>query len=353
MYSGDPPPGRVSETILRLDADANAPFNAYWLKVAGDRSEYAAELQPLLQSHSMGVLIVRNNGFTNANALMLDLLELLEQNRAAFLEVVAHQPVDSGRIGIVLLARAELGMGQAYSPVTWPEWVPRVGNREVTCFITDVTRRIAVPLDAEEVDGARVHNALFAVEEALVRRLIEVHGWTQSDQQSFFHRVRRPSDAGWSGFLAECKKGAASVRNPRSYRPDRRRGKSVVSRLWELSVETPPGRLSALQPELAAALGITNEQQLPDSSQALLAVLTRRPEDSNGRIDCFCRNLISTVSTACQFITCCAHAHEYPQFPINLLSAFVDDLYSSLATLESSIIQLSDDHTIFDVGESP
>lgn len=341
MRADDPVPARVAETIIRLNTTADAPLNAYWLCVGGDRGGYASQLQPLLREHGLGVLIVRNNGFTNANALMLDLRELLDDNRAEFLEIVAHQRSDMSGIGLVLLARRELAMGQAYSPVTWPDWVPGVGNREVTCFITDVTRRIEVPLDAEEIDSARVQSALFAVEEALVRRLIEVHGWSPPAQQQFFDRIQRRSDPSWVAFLAGAKEAANHVRNPRSYRPDKRRGKSVVSRLWELSLETPPRKLGAIPPELASALGIGEDFRLHDSCEGLFTVLARTPEERDTGVERFGRTLLSAVPTACQFITCCAHAHEYPQFPVNLLTAFVDDLHTSLISIETSLIHLS------------
>jgi hypothetical protein len=145
MRGLDPVPDRVAETITRLDLVADAPLNAYWLNIAGDRSDYASRLQPLVRDRGLGVLIVRSSGFTNANALMVDLVQLLEQNRAEFLRALAHPRPDMGRIGVVLLARRELAMGQAYSPVIWPDWVPGVGNREITCFITDVRSAGVLP----------------------------------------------------------------------------------------------------------------------------------------------------------------------------------------------------------------
>ncbi|MBF6302055.1 hypothetical protein IU459_31590 [Nocardia amamiensis] len=333
----------MAETIIRLHSEADAPLNAYWLSLVGDRDEYAAQLGGLLSEHGLGVLIVRNNGFTNANALMVDLVELLEHNRAVFLTSLQQPRAAAPRMGIVLLARRELAMGQAYSPVTWPEWVPGVGNRETTCFITDVTRRIEVPLSAEEIDLARIHRALFAVEEAMVRRLLHVHRRSPDAQHAFFQSIRRRSDPSWTAFLAGAREAISGFRTPQAYRPEVRAGKSVVSRLWGLSMDTPPARLATVQTELAAALHVADDAVWSDRWEGLMTVLARPTVPPNSPATRLCRCILSTVPTACQFITCAAHAGEYYQFPVNLLTAVVDDLHWTLTHIETSLIHLSDD----------
>lgn len=344
MTSVDPLPHRVAETINRLDATASAPLNAYWLSVVGDRRDYAARLQPLLGERGLGVLIVRSTGFTNPNALMADLVDLLERNRTEFLDIVARRRPDTERIGIVLLSRRELAMGQAYSPVTWPEWIPGVGSRESTCFITDVSRRIEVPLDAPEVDAGRVQSALFAVEEALVRRLVLVQRRSPHVQAGLFDNVRRRSDVGgWPGFLARAQRAARAVTDPRSYRPEVRDGDAVVARLWGLCRERPPAGLVGVRAELAAALAVTDDLVATDPREGLTTVLARNPERRLSPSEWLCANIIATVPAACQFVTAVKHAGDYQCFPVNLLTAFVDDLYQTLVSLETALIHLSDD----------
>lgn len=344
MTSVDALPHRVVETINRLDATASAPLNAYWLSVVGDRRDYAARLQPLLAERGLGVLIVRSTGFTNPNALMADLVDLLERNRTEFLDIMARRQPDTERIGIVLLSRRELAMGQAYSPVIWPDWVPSVGNRETTCFITDVSRRIEVPLDAPEVDAGRVQSALFAVEEALVRRLVLVQRRSPHVQEGLFGHVRRWSDVGgWPGFIARAQRAARAVTDPRSYRPKVRDGEAVVARLWGLCRERPPAELVAVRAELAAALAATNDLVATDPRDGLMTVLARSPEHQLSPSEKLCASIIATVPAALQFITGVKHAGEYQCFPVNLLTAIIDDLYQTLVSIETALIHLSDD----------
>ncbi len=343
MAVADPTPARVAETITRLDKAADAPLNAYWLSIIGDRGEYASRLQPLLRDRGIGVLIVRSNGFTNPNALMGDLVELLEQNRVRFLEALAHHRRDPGQVGVVLLARRELAMGQAYSPAIWPEWVPGVGKREITCFITDVTRRIEVRFDAEEVDVARVRSALHAVEEALVRRLVVMDQRTPQDQNDFFQLVRRKSDAGWASFLAGACRAAAEVRHPQAYRAEVREGRSVVGRLCQLSEMKTPAELVGARSALASALGIVGEAAPLDPWDGLIATLNRPHIDRSSPADRLCHSIFSTVAVANQLINCFVHADRHQAFPVNLLVAFVDDIHHALVGIETFLNHLSDE----------
>lgn len=342
MEAIDPEPSRVAEAISRLELAGDSPLSAYWLGLAGDRDAYVARLQPLLRHHGMAVLIVRGNGFDNPNALMVDLVHLLEENRSSFLAALKEPRQNPNRIGIVLLARTELAMGQGYSPVTWPDWVPEVGHRQVTCFIIDVTRRIEVPLDAEEVDVAKLHRALFAVEQALIRRLVGVYRQAPAVQEAFFQEIRRRSDPGWAAFLNGAQAAAANVRTVESYRPDVKKGESVVSRLWELRQERSPRSLAAAGPALGDALGLPEEPPQDDRSDGLISVLARLPGPRGSTTERFCRNAMLTISAACQYITCAAHAGEYQPFPVNLLASVVDDVYHSLMGVETSLNRLAD-----------
>lgn len=342
MLPADPAPARVAETIARLDLAAAAPLNAYWLSLVGDRNAYAAQLQPLLRDKGMGVLIVRQEGFDNPNALMVDLAHLLDHNRIALLEALAHPRPDPDRIGIVLLARRELAMGQGTSPVIWPEWVPGVGRREVTCFITDVTRRVEVPLNAAEVDVGRIQSALFAVECALLRRLVRVQRTSPEMQEPFFRAVRRKSDPAPLGFLAHMKTSADAVRTARSYRPSVGTGDSVVSRLWELSLKTAANDLVALATDLAAALDIGPDVVVEDWWEGLIAVLARPPANLRTAPKTLCHHLVLTVAATCQYVTCAAHNEKYQPYPVNLLVAVVDDLYHALVGMETALNHLPD-----------
>lgn len=343
MHSTESPPHRVVETIQRFEQTTTAPINAYWLSVTGNRNDYAARLRPLLRTLKFPVLIVRDRGFTNPNSLMVDLVHLLEHNRTEFLAELGPMPA-MNRLGMVLLSHGELVVGQSSSPAILPEWLPHLGNMETMCFITDISRRVEVPLKAEEIDSPRVNSALFGVEEALVRRLLEVHHIDASRQDGFFERIRRRSDPGWSGFLGGANRSRQGIHDVRAFRPERRQGESVVSRLWQLSRSLPPDQLSSAASDLAAALGADTGHDLRPvrATDSLFAVLARTPgpEESVGQR--LCRSILTTVPVACQFVTCVVHSDRYQPFPIGLLTTVVDDLSSALSSIETALIHLAE-----------
>lgn len=343
MHTPDPEPARVAEMVTRLDAAATAPLNAYWVSLAGDRNAFADRLKPLLTDRGIGVLIVRSAGFTNANALMGDLRDLLEENRSAFLGILARPRPDPNRIGVVLLARKELAIGQGASPVIWPDWVPVVGNREVICYITDLTQHVEASLDAGEIDVPRLGRALFAVEEALVRRLLVVHGLRPVGQQQFFERIRRRSDPAWFGFLKAAEAELRRVPTIESFRPDVRGGRSVVSRVWGLAQVSSPRELVAAEADLAAALDLTVDVTSVQPWEGLMAVLSCQPPGGSSAVGTLCRSILLTVPAVCQFLTCAAHADRYQRFPVNLLISVVGDLHRALVEIEVFLIHLSDE----------
>ena len=334
----------MAQAIAELASGTTAQLNAYWLAVVGDRDDYAACLAPHLSEHGTAVLIVRKERFDNPNSLMADLVHILEENRATFLTALRQKRLDAHTTSIVLLARTELAMGQSSSPVIWPEWVPGAGGQQVSCFITDVTRCIDAPLNAAEADVGRVHRALYAVEAALVRRLVHVCSQAPEVQEDFFATIRRRTDAGWLEFLAKAKSALAQVTEVESYRPSVRKGEAVISRLWGLTQARSPAEVEAAARGLTAALQIPDGTPLEGRREGLFGVLARHNGGQEPARERFSRNSIVTISMACQYITCAAHADSYQWFPVNLLTAVVDDLHWSLVTMEVSLVHLQADH---------
>jgi hypothetical protein len=333
-------PSRAAQAISEIALKETAALSAFWLAVAGDRDDYAKRLTPFLADQAMPVLIVRKERFDNANALMADLVHVLEENRAIFLESLQRQRPDPHRMSVVLLARTELAMAQSSSPVIWPEWVPGVGGQQVPCFITDMSRRIAVPLGASELDVPQIRRALYAADSALLERLMEVTSSDPSAHESFFAMTRRRSDISWQAYLANAKSALRKVINTDSYRPSVRDGDSVLGRLWEIGQAGSAHEVDDAARALASALDIPDGEQLESWHQGLFGTLMR----GTGRLsaaDRFCRVTIVAVSAACQYVTCAAHSGEYPQLPVNLLTSVLDDLHRSLVGIEVCLIHLS------------
>lgn len=340
MLSITPDPSRAAEAISEIALQETAPLSAFWLAIAGNRDDYAKRLAPLLRKHAMPVLIVRRARFDNANALMTDLVQVLEENRPVFLESLRQHRPDTRRVSIVLLAHTELAIGQGSSPVIWPEWVPDVGGQQVPCFITDITRRIDVPMHAPELNAARINRALYAVDVALVQRLIRVTSFAPRAHESFFAMVKKRGDISWQAYLANAKSSLGKVLNTDSYRPSQRWADSVVARLWEIGQKYSARDSEDAARALASALDISDGDKLEGSHKGLFAILARGNGSPKPAADQFCRDTIVAVSAACQYVTCAVHNDRYPRLPLNLLTSVLDDMHRSLVGIEVSLIHM-------------
>ncbi|MGD0066009.1 MAG: hypothetical protein ABSB76_21505 [Streptosporangiaceae bacterium] len=326
----------VARTINDLVGTSTSKLNAYWLAVAGNRKEYADRLASHLEMPGTPVLIVREP-FDNANSIMSDLAGILERNRAAVLDAFQHGHPDTRPISIVLLAHNELAVAEGSSPVVWPDWVPVVGNTEVPCRIVDITHRINVPLDEVVADTGKLNRALYRVEGALIRRLTVVTEHVPWAHRVFFDVITRHSDVGWADFLAKVKSAHASIPSNEKYRPSVRTGNSIVSRLWEVAQTRCAKDIDRTVAGLVEALDVTSLEALQGWQQCLSGVLARSPGASPDEPKRFARSTLFTISASCQYVTCAAHAQDYPQFPLNLITSVVDDLYVGLANIEACL----------------
>ena len=339
----DPTPQRVAENLRSRQADSTATLAAYWLTLNGERGVFQRQLQDLVREDGLVVLIVRTERFDNPDTLMQDLLELMERNRDVLLREAAGIAAGGGRLGLVLLSRRALAMSQSSSPITWPDWVPGAGGRQVVCHIAEVTRRIVAPLNCEECAAWRVNAGLFALEEALIRRLTAVYRRTAGAGEPFFALIKRRRDRPWSGFLAQAAQAAAEVNNDRGFRPERDTGASVISRLWAAAQSRGADDLRELEETLSAALALADIKLLYPGT-GMLTILTRRDGSKGTAAQRFARDLVSAVNTACQYVTCVAHYGEYPAYPIILMTSLVDDLHRVLAELEGALNDTNDEY---------
>jgi hypothetical protein len=319
------------------------PLAAYWLTMNGERTPFQNDLQELVRDDGLVVLIVRQERFDNPNALMHDLLELMENNKDALLrEAAVLRAGDGARLGLVLLSRRELTLGQGYSPITWPHWVPGAGGREVICYITDVSRRILAPLNCDESRAWRLNVALLTVEEALIRRLIAVYEHDSRAGESFFEKIKRRNDLPWLGFLHTAREDAAAVKNDTGYRPDSAAAASLVARLWRAAQTRRADDVRDLASALAAALAV-DEENLNYRGAGLLTILSRPDGLKAAPTERFARDVICAVNLASQYVTCVAHGGEYHEYPIQLMTSVVDDLHGVLTELETALNRMDEE----------
>jgi hypothetical protein len=337
----DPAAQRVGATLRTLQAASSMPLAAYWLTMNGERTPFQSELQELVRGDGLVVLIVRQERFDNPNALMQDLLELMENNKDVLLrEASVLAAGDGGRLGLVLLSRRELMLGQGYSPITWPRWVPGAGGREVICYITDVTRRILAPLNCAESQVWRLNTGLLALEEALIRRLIAVYERDARAGEAFFDRIKRRNDPPWLGFLEAARLTAAKVKNDTGFRPDA--AASLVTRLWRAAQSLCADDARDLAASLSLALAL-NDRNLSYRDAGLLTILSRPDGSKNAPAELFTRDVVFAVNLAAQYVTCVAHGGEYRQYPIHLMTSVVEDLHGVLTELETALNRIEDE----------
>jgi hypothetical protein len=326
----------VVRAIEDLARQSTFEVNAYWLAVPGNREEYRARLASQLDLPGTPVLIVKGR-FDNANSIMDDLAGILEQNRAAVLAAFQHGTADTERISIVLLAHNELEVPEISSPVVWPHWVPRIGNTVAPCALTDVTRRINVPLNEDAVDVGRLNHGLYTVEDALIRRLTVVTQQVPEAHRDLFDVIARPKDVAWAGFLAKVKLAHADVPSWEKYRPNVQDGDSVVARLWQVVQTRCAKDVDRTVAALIDALHIVSLEALEGWQQSLFGMLARGTLRHQSEPEKFARGMLFTVAASCQYITCAAHADQYQQLPLNLVTSVVDDLQAGLANIESCL----------------
>jgi hypothetical protein len=330
-------PERLAE-ILRTSLPPEGSLRVIWVAVAGPRDEFADRLNSSLESFP-GVSLVVRKGFDNANALLNDVTQLLEENRTACEQGLSGDFGVPAGVSLILLARSELNLPQTASPVTLPEWFPLGGGQSMMAVIEDITWTASAPLNAPEARLDELCSSLFELETSLISRLRDVHDSDHGAGNALLELIRR-EDEKYPTILENAAAFSAEVRNPTSFRPSVKEGRSLISRLWGLTQKSSPDELHRPSKALGRALALP-EQPLEGFEESLASVL-RRPhgKETEWRVR-FGRNLLVTSTTACSLITSAAHADDYPPFPIPLLKSISLDLRTSLRAADFVLRQLS------------
>lgn len=327
----------AEEVLVRRDA-LKGYLAALWVCVEGDREEYAAQMEGLVGSAAV-CLVVRDTRFDNANAVMVDLVKLLNANRAKVLFHLTQCPTEP--VTVVLLGRTEFPVAQSSSPVKLPEWFPEHAGKEVLASIQDISWETDISLDSDSLDLPGLRAGLFAIEGALARRLRDVAlvADGRGRAQHFVDLIRRQQDETMLTIVANVQMHRSRVRSSRGFRPSVRAGNSLVARLWELWLKTPPQSLAKPAKALSSALDL---DEVVDPWRVNMLTTFARPSERDGTDgQYFCRDLLVVIASACQFVTSAAHADEYPRYPVTLLRSISIALLDSLREAENRLNALS------------
>lgn len=329
-------PNRLAESVrFRLDKSSHA-VTAYWVRVSGDRESYLAEFSGHIGDDPIVPLIVRGPMFDNPNSVLADLVELISQNRSAFGFLASARERPPTKCAIVLLARSELSVPQASSPVNLPEWFPVSGGQTVYTVIEDLTWTADGPLNAPETSEERLCEALFSLEAAILRRLTRVHTSDHNAGNALLQLIRRQitPPEGLIDIVTGAEQFRTEVRNPSAFRPSVREGRSITARLWKVVAVSSFDQLGGPSRALASALGLFGGPLL-GFHEAIVSVMSRPSNRDPTEQVRFARNLLMTTASVCQLVTAAAHADSYGSYPVALLRMLSFDLRSSMNSSEN------------------
>jgi hypothetical protein len=333
----EPSASRLAEVIRSRLGEATSALSAFWLPMQGDRDRYADDLRRELADQPAGVLVVRELGFENPNAVLFDLMRVVDRGRSLVESAFIIAP--NGPWAIVLLARAPLSVSQASSPAMLPDWFPSKGGESVTAVVEDLSLSADAPLNCPEIRLPLLCERLFALESALLHRLRDVAVANPSAGQHLSDLVRRDGDSDdYVDLLEAFLTGHKSVTAPEAFRPSLRAGGSLVARLWELGHQRNP---EEAKPSKALAQALALDGTIAVLPRDSFSSVLRRPSSPPANdAAAFARNLFGTLSSCCQLVTAVAHADSYGRYPVGLLASYSYDLRRAMSDMEGLLLAL-------------
>lgn len=324
MYAEVPPQSAAEAVIRHRESVPASDIVVSWLTVEGDRARYREDLLRALGDARCAVICLRSHGFNNANALMSDLMELLDHERGH----IESEWCDAGPpLQIAVLAKTPLSTPILASPSLAPHWVPSVGGRMAQVHVADITLNSSSSLSAPESGTSGVSLPLYELEGALIERL-ELVGETQTDK--LLLALQRLED-GRDSAIAKYRSTHLGVLNASRFRPSRRDQNSLVSDLWRLHERTSPEVARKTADALACALDLplARDHTWTVSYFGLLKHGGWRSDD--WRIE-FAADVLCVLSVSCQLLSVAGHTDRSPSFGVQLLKSGSTEMVSSLRT---------------------
>lgn len=330
-------PDDVVDEIRRCRDHSKEPVHFHWIAVTEEcepssREAFAAELRRLASGEPVCATILRQPGFTDPNAVMNDLADVLAEVQDDVCQPQLQRTVQTaGSLDVILLSRRRFKLSISSSPLQLPEWFPVVPGTIVNASVTDRTLRTGVSLSAPGLGTGELHRLLYELDCGL---LAGVRAGLTADPP----RVNALLDRLWerpagSPTFSEIVDGVAqelaSIKNPKDYRPSTVKSPTLVGQLWRVANAQSADRLVKVAESLAQAIHL-QPAEAADYPETLLTVLarpTRRFPNVGTR---WAYNVIVTVQSACQLVTAAAHADDYGQYSAWLLRSLSLDLRRSL-----------------------
>jgi hypothetical protein len=327
-------PLRIVEVIESRLREERSSIGVFWYRVLGDRDQYAEEVLRCKGDLGIVPLIVRGERFDNPNALLADLIRLLDSHRT-LIETILTSTARTGRPGLVLLGRTSLSLPQISSPATLPDWFPGLGGQIVNVMIEDLTFRADGPVASPETRIDDLCEALFRIEQLMARRVAVGLEKDHAAAGGLFEAIKR-GDERLADFLADRESFCSHISNVRHFRPSVREGKSLISRLVGVVGASTPAEVRARGVTLLRALDLDGKAvTFKESAIALVyRPLTPTPDQASNAGS----NMLVTIFFAGQLITAGAHSDSYPRYPLTLLASLSRDVLSVLQQIEQDLM---------------
>jgi hypothetical protein len=318
----------VADVVRERCGSIGAELSVLWCATTQSRTAFARDIECALGPYSAAAVVVSRVRFDDPNAVLEDLVRLIEESRSHIMERLAADGL--GRLrALVLVSRRELEIPQLASPAILPEWLPEVGGTTVSVSIEDITWTACVPLADLALDVEGLASALYDVDMSCLDRLESVSRLSPRSTQALFDRIRREDREALYDFCAAAREALSRVKNPSRYRPSVKSGTSLIARLWSVAqAESPDRRGKRIARSLATALAIADLDRFPP--EPLVSVMARPATRPNSESERYVLGLINAIVAACQLTTAAAHSDDYPGYPPALLHSLSLDLQASL-----------------------
>jgi hypothetical protein len=334
-------PERVIELVRELRSFAQDQVQVYWHTITKDRESFHNSLMALTKDDPILPVVLRGDGFTNANAILSDLNRLLEQQRgplsdAKFVVLSPERP-----LVLVLLSRVELLVPQLCSPAILPSWLPCIGGLECSVRIQDLAKVADGRLNSPEASIPDLSNALFEWDKVIVRRLRNIFETNPRLSDSLRSIILKDdvSPSRFAKFLADADRFLGAIPNPEAYRPMHKDVGCVSAQMMQLFQKATPDELTQRAESLKSALGLPITPTMP-VGEPLCSILFRPVNVETDVSRRVARAMIVTNYAACQFVTAAAHADAYPKVHLLLLRSQSYDLRRALTEFREWINRL-------------
>jgi hypothetical protein len=318
---------RVWELLQLVRWRDEAVIRLFWLKYAdAKRENFADSLAARFGSECVHALVVRKHSFFNANAVLSDVLDLLDENRDS-VEAVGNSGAE--KLTILLIAREDFRLVQAASEITLPTWFPVCAGLERSFFISDLGQAAEEsPLNCAEARISSVSELLFELEASLVTKLREVHGTDPARALQFVQSIQlnpQPAISDVAPHLDAYEAHVESILDPRAYRP-KADERYLCARIIKLALNGSPKQLGDRALATAAAMPNSAAFQLRPS----IFAIAWRPAAAMVRSQANWHAIFVGMFQAYQLMNGSAHAGEYPTYPVALQHAMSLNLRSFL-----------------------